>query len=91
MASHTCLADDAGYWLGNLVFLYMASYPPEAVSTQPLEQKSQGFQESKNKGSYRDFQGLEPKVRDDPLSHLLLVKASHRPAQVQEEGNDSAS
>lgn len=91
MASHTCLADDAGYWLGNLVFLYMASYPPQPLSTQPLEQESQGFQESKNKGSYKDFQGLEPKVRDHLISHILVVKASHRPAQVQEQGNDSTS
>ena len=53
-----CLADDAGYWPGNLVFLHMATYPLEPLSTRPLEQDRQGLfsaglQESKNKGSYR--------------------------------------
>ena len=77
---------------GNLVFLHVPSRPPEPVSTRPLEQESQGllsvgFRESKNKGSFKGSQDTGPNVRHHHFSCVLLIKASHRLAQVQKEEN----
>ena len=77
---------------GNLVFLHVPSRPPEPFSTWPLEQEIQGLlgaglQESKNKRSYKGSQGLGPNIRHPHFSRILLVQASRRPAQVQEERN----
>ena len=77
---------------GNLVFLHVPSRPPEPVSTRPLEQESRGllsvgFRESKNKGSFKGSQDTGPNVRHHHFSCVLLIKASHRLAQVQKEEN----
>lgn len=73
------------------VLLHVASHLPEPHFTWPLEHKSQplgaGFQVNKNKGSSKGSHGLGPKVRHHHFSLILLVKASRRPAQVQEEEN----
>ena len=77
---------------GNLAFLHVPSCPPEPVSTQHLEQESQGLlgatcRKSKNKLSLKGSQDAGPNVRHHQFSFVLLIKASRRPVQVQEEGN----
>lgn len=79
------------WWLGAWFFFMCPLILQSPSPHGPLSRRSRAYLVLASKRakirSYKGSKGLGPNIRHPHFSRILLVQASHRPAQVQEEGN----